>query len=93
MRSDATMTPKRGLIVMKASDIKELKRKLAGLKILSWVTLTCQFDSGPGHHFPINSNTYKTFLRKLFCLKRSQRECYGVTSDATMTPASVVSHG
>ncbi len=87
------MTPKKGMGNMKASDIKGLKEKMAGLKILSWITLTCQFDSGPGHHFPINSNTYKSFLRKLFCLKRSQREAYGVTSDATMTPASVVSHG
>lgn len=43
----------------KLNNDAKLRSYIAGLKIPSWVTLTCQFKSGPGHHLSHNSNTYR----------------------------------
>lgn len=49
------MTPKNSLFAPQSSVINGLAPSYTGLKILSWVTLTCQFKSGPGHQNPLIS--------------------------------------
>lgn len=63
-----------------------LRLEITTLKILGWVTLSCQFDSGPRHHFQLNP-ILKSIMPILdSCLKKRQMESIIVMGDATATP-------
>lgn len=71
--------------------IKDLESKNAGLKIPSWVTLTCRFKSGPGHQTLINIEKYDLRAFGRLGALKSRKEAFGVSSDTPVTHG--VTHG
>ena len=63
----------------------ELESKNAGLKIPSWVTLTCRFKSGPGHQKPVVTGDYTDHKSQTVNADRSRKEASGAPTDTPVT--------